>query len=124
MVTVGLAFSLNGLRLVGTPLGFALWFLVAALGSNSGDGQGPSRSTPASLAAAQAARQPGWETSVTAAVAAFVRVAQGHEPGLIVLVLPVAASLLGVAIGFLDVHAGRVELPPGFVAVLRRLRRG
>jgi signal transduction histidine kinase len=31
MVAVGLAFSLNGLRLVGTPLGFALWFLVATL---------------------------------------------------------------------------------------------
>ena len=31
MVGVGLAFALNGLRLVGTPLGFALWFLVATL---------------------------------------------------------------------------------------------
>jgi signal transduction histidine kinase len=31
MVAVGLAFALNGLRLVGTPLGFALWFLVATL---------------------------------------------------------------------------------------------
>jgi signal transduction histidine kinase len=31
MVAVGLAFALNGLRLVGTPLGFALWFLVAML---------------------------------------------------------------------------------------------
>jgi signal transduction histidine kinase len=31
MVAVGLALSLNGLRLVGTPLGFALWFLVATL---------------------------------------------------------------------------------------------
>jgi hypothetical protein len=31
MVAVGLAFSLNGLRLVGAPLGFALWFLVATL---------------------------------------------------------------------------------------------
>jgi signal transduction histidine kinase len=31
MVAAGLAFSLNGLRLVGTPLGFALWFLVATL---------------------------------------------------------------------------------------------
>ena len=31
MVAVGLAFALNGLRLVGTPLGFVLWFLVATL---------------------------------------------------------------------------------------------
>jgi signal transduction histidine kinase len=31
MVAVGLAFALNGLRLVPTPLGFALWFLVATL---------------------------------------------------------------------------------------------
>jgi hypothetical protein len=31
MVAVGLAFSLNGLRLVPTPLGFALWFLVGTL---------------------------------------------------------------------------------------------
>jgi signal transduction histidine kinase len=31
MVAVGLAYSLNGLRLVGAPLGFVLWFLVATL---------------------------------------------------------------------------------------------
>jgi signal transduction histidine kinase len=31
MVAVGLAFALNGLRLVDTPLGFTLWFLVATL---------------------------------------------------------------------------------------------
>jgi signal transduction histidine kinase len=31
MVAVGLAYALNGLRLVGTPLGFTLWFLVATL---------------------------------------------------------------------------------------------
>ena len=31
MVAVGLAYAFNGLRLIGTPLGFALWFLVATL---------------------------------------------------------------------------------------------
>jgi signal transduction histidine kinase len=31
MVAVGLAFALNGLSLIGTPLGFTLWFLVATL---------------------------------------------------------------------------------------------
>src|ERR671912_682594 len=31
MVAVGLAYALNGLRLVATPLGFVLWFLVATL---------------------------------------------------------------------------------------------
>jgi signal transduction histidine kinase len=31
MVAVGLAYALNGLRLLGTPLGFALWFLVGTL---------------------------------------------------------------------------------------------
>jgi signal transduction histidine kinase len=31
MVAVGLAYALNGLRLVATPLGFTLWFLVSTL---------------------------------------------------------------------------------------------
>jgi hypothetical protein len=59
-----------------------------------------------------------------AMIAGFIRVAQGHRPGLMVVVPLVAASILGVAIGFMDMRAGRVAPPPGFVEVLRRLRRG
>ena len=59
-----------------------------------------------------------------AMIAGFIRVAQGHRPGIMVVVPLVAASILGVAIGFLDMRAGRVAPPPGFVEVLRRLRRG
>jgi anti-sigma-K factor RskA len=60
---------------------------------------------------------------VAAGIALFVRVARGHTPGLLVIVALAASSILGVAIGFLDVRAGRVELPPGFVEMLGRLRR-
>jgi hypothetical protein len=58
-----------------------------------------------------------------AGIAAFIRLTQGHRPGLLIAVALAASSILGVAIMFLDVRAGRVELPPGFVEVLRRLRR-
>jgi hypothetical protein len=61
---------------------------------------------------------------VAAVIAGFIRVAQGHRPGLLVIVLLVAASILGVAVGFSDIRAGRVELPPGLVEVLRQLRHG
>jgi hypothetical protein len=61
---------------------------------------------------------------VAAMIAGFIRVAQGFRPGLLVVVPLVAASILGVAIGFSDMRAGRVELPPGLVEALRRLRRG
>jgi hypothetical protein len=61
---------------------------------------------------------------VAAMIAGFIQVAQGHRPGLLVVVPLVAASILGVAIGFSDMRAGRVELPPGLVEVLGRLRRG
>jgi anti-sigma-K factor RskA len=61
---------------------------------------------------------------VVAGIALFVRVARGHTPGLLVIVALTASSILGVAIGFADLRAGRVELPPGFVDVLRRLPRG
>jgi hypothetical protein len=61
---------------------------------------------------------------VAAMIAGFIRVAQVHKPGLLVIVPLVAASILGVAVGFSDMRAGRVELPPGLVEVLRRLRRG
>jgi anti-sigma-K factor RskA len=60
---------------------------------------------------------------VVAGIAGFVQVAQGHAPGLLVIVALAASSILGVAIGFADVRAGRVELPSGFVELLRRLRR-
>jgi hypothetical protein len=66
----------------------------------------------------------GYLVFVAAMVAGFIRVAQGHRPGLIVVVPLIAASILVVAIGFSDLRAGRVEPPPGFVEVLRRLRRG
>jgi hypothetical protein len=65
----------------------------------------------------------GYAAWVIAGTAGFVRVAQGHTPGLLIIVALAASSILGVAIMFLDVRAGRVELPPGFVEVLRRLRR-
>jgi hypothetical protein len=60
---------------------------------------------------------------VAAGIAGFVRVAQGHTPGLLIIVVLAASSILGVAIMFLDIRAGRVEPPPGLVEVLRRLRR-
>jgi hypothetical protein len=59
---------------------------------------------------------------VAAGIAGFVRVAQGHTPGLLVIVALAASSILGMAIWFLDIRAGRVELPPGLVEVLRRFR--
>jgi hypothetical protein len=58
-----------------------------------------------------------------AMIAGFVRVAQGLTPGLLITVALAASSILGVAIMFLDIRAGRVEPPPGFMEVLRRLRR-
>jgi hypothetical protein len=61
---------------------------------------------------------------VAVMIAGFIRVTQGHRLGLLVIVPLVAASVLGVAIGFSDLRAGRVELPPGLVEGLRRLRRG
>ena len=66
----------------------------------------------------------GYVVFIAAMVAGFIRVAQGHRPGLMVVVPLVAASILVVAIGFSDIRAGRVEPPPGFGEVLRRLRRG
>jgi hypothetical protein len=66
----------------------------------------------------------GYVVFVAAMVGGFIRLAQGHRPGLIVVVALVAASILVVAIGFSDIRAGRVEPPPGFVEVLRRLWRG
>jgi hypothetical protein len=61
-----------------------------------------------------------WMGAVTAGV---IRVAQGHGPGLMITVAVAASSTLGVVIMFLDARAGRVEPPPGFVEVLRRLSR-
>jgi hypothetical protein len=66
----------------------------------------------------------GYVVFIAAMGAGFIRVAQGHRPGLIVVVPLVAASILVVAIGFSDIRAGRVEPPRGFVEALRRLRRG
>jgi hypothetical protein len=66
----------------------------------------------------------GYVVFFAAMVAGFIRVAQGHRPGLIVAVPLVAASILVVAIGVANLRAGRVEPPPGFVEVLRRLRHG
>ena len=64
-----------------------------------------------------------WAVYIAAAIVGFARVAQGHEAGLLVILAVVGSSIMGVVIGLLDIRAGRVEPPPGFVEVLRRHRR-
>ena len=52
-----------------------------------------------------------------------IRLAQGHGPGPLVVLLVLLSSLLVGAVGWLKFRAGRIEPPPGFMEGLRRLWR-
>ena len=45
----------------------------------------------------------------------FIRLAQGHGPGPLVVLSVLLSSLLVGAVGWLDFRAGRIEPPPGFM---------
>ena len=63
----------------------------------------------------------GYALFLVAGVGGFIRLAQGHGPGPLVVLGVLLSPLLVGVIGWSDLRAGRIQLPTGFAEGLRRL---